>query len=100
MHSDFFVLGYDKKNLEINVIFPDEPIQQFRIPSRQHSFYSKTSMTRTPMARLPWLIRNRFESLDNSLDSTGKQIRSNFNGSNTFGTMENCSSWVVRANEG
>ena len=31
-------------------------------------------MTRTPMARLPWTIRTRFESLQNSSDSSRKQI--------------------------
>ena len=31
--------------------------------------YSKTSMTRTPMARLPWLIRTRFWSLEKSSES-------------------------------
>ena len=32
------------------------------------SIYSKTSITRTPMAPLPWLIRTRFESLGNCFD--------------------------------
>ena len=36
--------------------------------------YSRTSIARTPMARLPWLIRTRFESLRSSSDSTRKQI--------------------------
>ena len=37
--------------------------------------YSRTSIARTPMARLPWLIRTRFfESLQNSSDSSRKQI--------------------------
>ena len=32
-------------------------------------------MTRTPMARAPWLIQTRvFESLENSSDSSRKQI--------------------------
>ena len=36
---------------------------------------SKTSMTRTPMARLPWLVRTRFfEPQGGSLDSPRKQI--------------------------
>ena len=34
--------------------------------------YSKTSMTRTPLAQLLWLIRTRFES-GNSSDSSRKQ---------------------------
>ena len=35
--------------------------------------YSKTSMTRTPMSCLPWLVRTRFKSLGNSSDSSRKQ---------------------------
>ena len=35
--------------------------------------YSKTSMTRTPMYCLPWLVRTRFKSLGNSSDSSRKQ---------------------------
>ena len=31
-------------------------------------------MARTPMTRLPWLIRTRFESQRNSSDSSRKQI--------------------------
>ena len=38
--------------------------------------YSRTAIARTPMARLPWLIRTRFESLRNSSDR--KQIFSEF----------------------
>ena len=33
------------------------------------AFYSKTSMTRTQLTRLPWLIRTCFESFWNSSDS-------------------------------
>ena len=36
--------------------------------------YSRTSMARTLIARLPWLIRTRFKSLRNSSDSSRKQI--------------------------
>ena len=36
--------------------------------------YSKTSMTRTQMTRLPWLIRTRFYVLRKSSDSSRKQI--------------------------
>ena len=37
--------------------------------------YSKTSVTRTPMARLQWLVRELvFESLGHSLDNPRKQI--------------------------
>ena len=41
----------------------------------EFSWYSKISMTRTMMAREPWLIRSRpYESLVNSSDSSRKQI--------------------------
>ena len=36
--------------------------------------YSRISIARTPMARSPWLIRTRFESLRNSSDGSRKQI--------------------------
>ena len=36
-------------------------------------YYSRTSIARTPMARLPWLIRTRFESLRNCSASSRKQ---------------------------
>ena len=35
--------------------------------------YSITSMARTRMARLPWMIRTRFQSLQNSSNSSRKQ---------------------------
>ena len=36
--------------------------------------YSQTSIARTPMACLPWLIRTHFESLRNTSASSRKQI--------------------------
>ena len=42
------------------------------------SIICRTSIARTPMARLPWLIRTRFESLRNSSDSSRKQIFKDF----------------------
>ena len=38
------------------------------------NLYSQTSIARTPMVRLPWLIRTRFKPLRNSSDSARKQI--------------------------
>ena len=44
-------------------------------PAAFNSIYSQTSIARTPMARLPRLIRTRFfESLRNSSNSSRKQI--------------------------
>ena len=36
--------------------------------------YSRTSIAGTPMARLPWLIPTRFESLRNFFNSSRKQM--------------------------
>ena len=46
----------------------------FKLLAAQANKYSKTSMTRTPMARLPWLVRTCFQSLRNSSDNSRKQI--------------------------
>ena len=40
--------------------------------------FSRASIPRTPIARLPWLIRTRFESLRNSFSSSRKQILREF----------------------
>ena len=39
-----------------------------------NQFTIKTSMTRTPVIRVLWMIRTRFESLGISSDSSRKQI--------------------------
>ena len=36
--------------------------------------YSGTSIARTRMARLPWLIRTHFESIRNHFDNSREQI--------------------------
>ena len=45
-------------------------LSRFNVDSK----YSKTSMTQTPVARLPWLIQTCFDSLGNSLGSLRKYI--------------------------
>ena len=50
--------------------FTDEVKMQCMYPNhRGTNIHSITSMTRMPMARKPWLIRTRFESLGNYYDS-------------------------------
>ena len=49
-------------------------LNPFRDFSLHLYMYNGTSIARTLMARLPWLLRTRTESLQNSFDSSRKQI--------------------------
>ena len=58
-----------------SAVHPTEPTRPARGKMKQKLYmYSGTAIAQTLMARLPWLIGTRFESLQNFSDSSRKQI--------------------------
>ena len=72
--ASFLIVAFSKSCLPYDHLVGDEGTCCCTFLCFLACVYSKISMTRTPMTRLPWLIRNRFESLDNSSDSSIKDI--------------------------
>ena len=66
-------------------------------PFNKVCIYSKTSMTRKRMARLPRLIQTRFRSLGNSSDSSRKQIFRDILGKFSFFIMNIYGVYLLKA---